>query len=53
MYKKKQIVFVNQSAGYLMIDIIDAFKDEYEERILKLDDDFKFIHTWSSSNLTD
>lgn len=34
MYKKKQIVFVNQSAGYLMIDIIDAFKDEYEERIL-------------------
>lgn len=31
---KKQIVFVNQSAGYLMIDIIDAFKDSYEERIL-------------------
>ena len=34
MNKKKQIVFVNQSAGYLMIDIIDAFKDEYDERIL-------------------
>lgn len=31
---KKQIVFVNQSAGYLMIDIIDTFKDSYEERIL-------------------
>jgi hypothetical protein len=34
MEKSKQIVFVNQSAGYLMIDIIDAFKDQYEERIL-------------------
>lgn len=32
--KKKQIVFVNQSAGYLMIDIINAFEDEYEEIIL-------------------
>ncbi|MDG1279214.1 MAG: glycosyltransferase family 4 protein [Algoriphagus sp.] len=34
MSEKKQIVFVNQSAGYLMIDIIDAFKDNYDERIL-------------------
>lgn len=34
MNPKKQIVFVNQSAGYLMIDIIDTFKDSYEERIL-------------------
>lgn len=34
MNEKKQIVFVNQSAGYLMIDIIDAFKDNYDERIL-------------------
>jgi glycosyltransferase involved in cell wall biosynthesis len=51
MKKNKQILFVNQSAGYLMIDIIDAFKDEYEERILltgflnprnkKLDDSVK------------
>ena len=31
---KKQIVFVNQSAGYLMIDIIDAFKNDFEERVL-------------------
>ena len=34
MNKKTQIVFVNQSSGYLMIDIIGAFKDEYDERIL-------------------
>jgi glycosyltransferase involved in cell wall biosynthesis len=34
MNSKKQIVFVNQSAGYLMIDIINGFKDTYEERIL-------------------
>ncbi|MDB5275530.1 MAG: hypothetical protein JWR61_485 [Ferruginibacter sp.] len=31
---KKQIVFVNQSSGYLMLDIIDAFGSTYEERIL-------------------
>jgi glycosyltransferase involved in cell wall biosynthesis len=30
----KQIVFVNQSAGYLMIDIVQAFKEEYAERVL-------------------
>lgn len=34
MKTRKQIVFVNQSSGYLMIDIIDAFKDTYENRIL-------------------
>lgn len=34
MHKKKQIVFVNQSSGYLMIDILEAFDDIYEERIL-------------------
>jgi glycosyltransferase involved in cell wall biosynthesis len=32
--EKKQIVFVNQSSGYLMLDIIDAFGTNYEERIL-------------------
>lgn len=31
---KNQIVFVNQSAGYLIIDIINAHIDEFEERIL-------------------
>lgn len=31
---KKKIVFVNQSSGYLMIDIVNAFKNEYEERVL-------------------
>jgi glycosyltransferase involved in cell wall biosynthesis len=31
---KKQIVFVNQSSGYLMIDIVHAFEEEYDERIL-------------------
>lgn len=34
MSKKKQIVFVNQSAGYLMIDIVNAFNNVYEERVL-------------------
>ena len=32
--KKKQIVFINQSSGYLMIDIIHSYADKYEERIL-------------------
>lgn len=32
--KKKQIVFVNQSSGYLMIDIVNEFKESYEERVL-------------------
>lgn len=32
--RNKKIVFVNQSSGYLMIDIINAFSDQYEERIL-------------------
>jgi glycosyltransferase involved in cell wall biosynthesis len=32
--EKKQIVFVNQSSGYLMLDIIDAFGAAYDERIL-------------------
>jgi hypothetical protein len=31
---KKQIVFVNQSAGYLMVDIINAFEEQFDERIL-------------------
>jgi hypothetical protein len=30
----KQIVFVNQSSGYLMIDIVNAFRDRYEQRVL-------------------
>lgn len=34
MKKKNQIVFINQSSGYLMLDIIDAFHDKYEEKIL-------------------
>lgn len=34
MISKKQVVFVNQSAGYLMIDIIAAFAEVAEERIL-------------------
>jgi glycosyltransferase involved in cell wall biosynthesis len=32
--EKKQIVFVNQSSGYLMLDIIDAFATTHNERIL-------------------
>ena len=32
--KNKQIVFVNQSAGYLMIDIVNEFKEFYQERVL-------------------
>lgn len=32
--KKSQIVFINQSSGYLMIDIIGAYKGLYDERIL-------------------
>ena len=31
---KKTIVFVNQSSGYLMIDIIHAFGKQYSERVL-------------------
>jgi hypothetical protein len=34
MTPKKQIVFVNQSSGYLMIDIVNEFKNDYEERVL-------------------
>jgi glycosyltransferase involved in cell wall biosynthesis len=30
----KQIVFVNQSSGYLMVDIINAFRDRYDDRVL-------------------
>jgi glycosyltransferase involved in cell wall biosynthesis len=30
----KQILFVNQSSGYLMIDIVNAFRGKYDERIL-------------------
>ncbi|MBM4056165.1 MAG: glycosyltransferase family 4 protein [Planctomycetes bacterium] len=31
---KKRIVFVNQSSGYLMIDIINAFEKKYDERVI-------------------
>ncbi len=31
---RKSIVFLNQSSGYLMIDIVNAFRDRYDERIL-------------------
>lgn len=51
---KKRIVFVNQSSGYLMIDIIQAFEKDYDERVIiagsinprkrKLTDDIT-IHT--------
>ncbi|MHB2153604.1 glycosyltransferase family 4 protein [Calditrichota bacterium GD2] len=34
MNNKNTIIFVNQSAGYLMIDIINAFKGKYSERVL-------------------
>lgn len=30
MAKKKSIVFINQSSGYLMVDIINAFKEKYD-----------------------
>ena len=30
----KTIVFINQSSGYLMIDIVNAFEDVFEERVL-------------------
>jgi hypothetical protein len=32
--KKQQIVFINQSSGYLMIDIVHAFEKDYEQSIL-------------------
>lgn len=32
--KPRQLVFVNQSSGYLMVDIIHAFEDKYSERVL-------------------
>ncbi len=32
--KSGEIVFINQSSGYLMIDIINAFKNTYNRRIL-------------------
>lgn len=31
---RKRIVFINQSSGYLMIDIIRAFEGIYDERVL-------------------
>ncbi|MCW4469578.1 glycosyltransferase family 4 protein [Flavobacterium sp. MFBS3-15] len=34
MNSGKQIVFVNQSSGYLMIDIIESFEGTFDERIL-------------------
>lgn len=34
MKRGKQIVFVNQSSGYLMIDIIESFEGTFDERIL-------------------
>lgn len=32
--QNRQIFFVNQSSGYLMIDILEAFSEEYDELIL-------------------
>jgi len=32
--KKNTIVFINQSSGYLMIDIVNAFEDIFDERVL-------------------
>lgn len=32
--RAKKLVFVNQSSGYLMIDIVDAFAPQYAERVL-------------------
>jgi hypothetical protein len=32
--KKKAILFINQSSGYLMIDIINAHEEYYDEIIL-------------------
>ncbi|WP_154855448.1 glycosyltransferase family 4 protein [Cyclobacterium xiamenense] len=34
MKKRKQLVVINQSAGYLMVDTVNAFRDAYHERIL-------------------
>ncbi len=31
MSDKKSIIFINQSSGYLMVDIINAFQEEYDE----------------------
>jgi glycosyltransferase involved in cell wall biosynthesis len=31
---KNTIVFINQSSGYLMIDIVNAFEDIFDERVL-------------------
>jgi glycosyltransferase involved in cell wall biosynthesis len=32
--KPDSILFINQSSGYLMIDIVNAFREKYEKRIL-------------------
>lgn len=32
--EKNTIVFINQSSGYLMIDIVNAFEDIFDERVL-------------------
>ncbi len=32
--ERNTIVFINQSSGYLMIDIVNAFEDIFEERVL-------------------
>jgi glycosyltransferase involved in cell wall biosynthesis len=34
MDKKEKIIFINQSAGYLMVDIINAYKNKYKKAIL-------------------
>lgn len=33
-HNNKQIIFINQSSGYLMIDIIRAYEGVYDERVL-------------------
>lgn len=32
--RKKEIVYINQSSGYLMVDIINAHKDHYDQKTL-------------------
>lgn len=34
MSRTDQIVFINQSSGYLMIDLVNAFRDHYQRRVL-------------------
>ena len=41
MIKKKDVLFINQNAGYLMIDIINVFKEiEISDIRKRLEDNF-------------